>query len=101
MRYDWPGNVRELSNALERAVVLGSSDVIMPEDLPELLVESAADDDTGGGFHGRVAASKREIIQDALQRSGGNVAAAARDLDLQATYLHRLIRNLNVRPHGG
>jgi Nif-specific regulatory protein len=33
--YDWPGNVRELENAIERAVVLGSSDMILPEDLPE------------------------------------------------------------------
>jgi len=31
--YDWPGNVRELENAMERALVLGSSEVILPEDL--------------------------------------------------------------------
>src|SRR5262249_927604 len=40
--YDWPGNVRELQNALERAVVLGSSDRIRLEDLPEALVETNA-----------------------------------------------------------
>jgi two-component system, NtrC family, response regulator HydG len=33
--YDWPGNVRELANAIERAVVLGTSDLILAEDLPE------------------------------------------------------------------
>jgi transcriptional regulator with GAF, ATPase, and Fis domain len=33
--YDWPGNVRELANAIERAVVLGTTDTILPEDLPE------------------------------------------------------------------
>src|SRR5262249_51225494 len=38
-QYDWPGNVRELENSIERAVVLGSSDHIRPEDLPEALVE--------------------------------------------------------------
>jgi len=37
--YDWPGNVRELENAIERAVVLGTTEVIMPEDLPEALLE--------------------------------------------------------------
>ena len=37
--YDWPGNVRELENAMERALVLGSSDVILPEDLPETVLE--------------------------------------------------------------
>ena len=34
------GNVRELENAIERAVVLGTSDVILPEDLPEALLDS-------------------------------------------------------------
>ena len=38
--YDWPGNVRELENALERAVVLGSTERILPEDLPETILES-------------------------------------------------------------
>ena len=32
--YHWPGNVRELENAIERAVALSSSEVLMPEDLP-------------------------------------------------------------------
>jgi two-component system, NtrC family, response regulator HydG len=41
MRYDWPGNVRELENAIEMAVVLGSTGVILPEDLPETVVEPA------------------------------------------------------------
>jgi two-component system response regulator AtoC len=41
MAYDWPGNVRELSNAIERAVVLGSQEVILAEDLPEKLLEAA------------------------------------------------------------
>jgi DNA-binding NtrC family response regulator len=95
MAYDWPGNVRELSNAIERAVVLGSEDVILPEDLPENLLESAepADD---RGFHGLVADRKRDIIRLALEKAGGNVAQAARDLGLQPTYLHRLIRNLAI-----
>jgi transcriptional regulator with PAS, ATPase and Fis domain len=32
LAYDWPGNVRELENAIERAVVLGTTDLILPED---------------------------------------------------------------------
>ena len=96
MGYDWPGNVRELSNAIERAVVLGSSDMILPEDLPEVLLESHCPEVNPEGFHARVAESKRQLIAEALQRHGGNVAATARELGLQPTYLHRLIKNLNA-----
>jgi Nif-specific regulatory protein len=49
------------------------------------------------GYHAQVAANKREIIREALERSSGNVARTARALDLQPTYLHRLIRNLGLR----
>ncbi len=38
LRYDWPGNVRELENAIERAVVLGSTEVILAEDLPDSIL---------------------------------------------------------------
>ena len=39
--YGWPGNVRELENAIERAVVLGEGEMILPEDLPETVLEEA------------------------------------------------------------
>ena len=41
LAYRWPGNIRELENAIERAVVLGQSDMVLPEDLPETILESA------------------------------------------------------------
>jgi transcriptional regulator with PAS, ATPase and Fis domain len=95
-RYDWPGNVRELSNAIERAVVLGTSETIEAEDLPEDL-HSDTVEASARGFHARVAAAKRSMIREALDQNRGSVAAAARALDLQVTYLHRLIRNLGLR----
>src|ERR1700735_2886448 len=39
MRYSWPGNVRELENAIEHAIVMGLTDEILPEDLPNALLE--------------------------------------------------------------
>jgi DNA-binding NtrC family response regulator len=41
-RYSWPGNVRELRNAVERAVVLGDREQIMPQDLPPQVLAMAA-----------------------------------------------------------
>ncbi len=41
-RYHWPGNVRELRNAVERAIVLGDREQIMPQDLPPQVLAMAA-----------------------------------------------------------
>jgi transcriptional regulator with GAF, ATPase, and Fis domain len=97
--HDWPGNVRELENAIERAVVLGSSDRIAAEDLPDLLLEPAGDAESGAGaaFHDGVRETKRRLILEAIDRSGGNYAAAARLLGLNPTYLHRLLKNLQIK----
>jgi transcriptional regulator with GAF, ATPase, and Fis domain len=96
VNYDWPGNVRELENALEAAAVLGSTELLLPEDLPEAILE-AAPVLAVGSFHGTVQHQKRDLILAALKQSGGNVTAAARQLRLHPNYLHRLIRNLGLR----
>jgi transcriptional regulator with GAF, ATPase, and Fis domain len=98
LAHDWPGNVRELENAIERAVVLGSSDRITAQDLPDLVADPPADADTAGApFHDGVREVKRRLILDAISRSGGNYAAAARLLGLNPTYLHRLLKNLQLK----
>ena len=99
LNYEWPGNVRELENAIERAVVLGSSDLILPEDLPETILEKAAP--TGApldAFHDAVRESKKQLIISAVEQASGNYTEAARLLGLHPNYLHRLIRNLNLKP---
>ena len=99
LNYDWPGNVRELENAIERAVVLGASDLILPEDLPESILEKAAP--AGAvveAFHDGVRDSKKQLIVNAVEQAGGNYTEAARLQGLHPNYLHRLIRNLNLRP---
>ncbi len=96
--YDWPGNVRELENAIERAVVLGSSDHIRPEDLPESLVERQQPAHEGElRYHDAVNSMKRQLILRAVQESGGNFTEAAKLLDLHPNYLHRLVRNMDLR----
>jgi Nif-specific regulatory protein len=98
-RYDWPGNVRELENAIERAVVLGSTDLILPEDLPEALLETAAPASAGvAKYHEAIAEAKKQIILKAVEQAKGNFTEAAKLLGVHPNYLHRLISNLNLRP---
>jgi Nif-specific regulatory protein len=97
-KYDWPGNVRELENALERAVVLGSSEHIRPEDLPESLVETNVPSESGIlRYHEAVNSVKRQVILRALEQAAGSFTEAAKLLDLHPNYLHRLVRNMDLR----
>ena len=96
--YDWPGNVRELENAIERAVVLGATDRILLEDLPESVLESEpAATAPGTKYHEAVAQTKKQIILGAMQQAKGNYTEAAKLLGVHPNYLHRLIRNLNLK----
>jgi Nif-specific regulatory protein len=97
--YDWPGNVRELENAIERAVVLGTTDIILPEDLPEVILERELAPSTTSTwkYHEAVTQTKKQIILDAMDKANGNYTEAARLLGVHPNYLHRLIRQLNIK----
>jgi Nif-specific regulatory protein len=98
VNYDWPGNVRELENAIERALVLGSSDMILPEDLPESLLERTPPPEmTEAKYHAAVKELKKQLILDAVEQTHGSYADAARILGVHPNYLHRLIRNLELK----
>jgi DNA-binding NtrC family response regulator len=96
--YAWPGNVRELENAIERSLLLTASDVIGPDDLPESVLEKdSAHEVQEAKYHLAVKQLKRHLILTAIEESGGNYTEAARILGVHANYLHRLVRNLNLR----
>jgi Nif-specific regulatory protein len=107
--YNWPGNVRELENIIERAIVLGAGDTITSSDLP---VEVRGGYSAAGGpatdgpstattgsmtYHDAVKEMKRQIIRCALDQTGGSQKEAARNLDIQPSYLSKLIKDLGVR----
>ncbi len=95
--YHWPGNVRELENCVERAVLLSTDGVIHGHNMPPSLQTSDASDTVGSGsLEDRVALFERDVIVDALKRTGGNMAAAARDLGTTGRILRYRIKNLNV-----
>ena len=99
LAYDWPGNVRELENAIERAVVLGSSEMILPEDLPESIVELAGPDGRAAtALHDGVREAKRVLIERAIEQAGGNYTEAAKILGVHANHLFRLIKSLDMTP---
>ena len=99
--YEWPGNVRELENAIERAIVMGTTQDILPEDLPEAILEAKALEmsASGTGYHESITEQKKQLIIDAMKKSEGSFTAAAKLLGLHPNYLHRLVRNLSLKEH--
>jgi Nif-specific regulatory protein len=100
VKHEWPGNVRELENIVEQALAVGVDDWIVAADLPAL------EDRTAGGaaslrYHETMEETKRELIMRAFERAGHSHADAARLLGVHPNYLHRLIRNLDLRSRVG
>jgi transcriptional regulator with GAF, ATPase, and Fis domain len=96
-QYDWPGNVRELENAMERAAVLGTNDLVRPDDLPESIVEGGNVPGESANYYNALKDFKKQLIQQALQQANGSYLEAAKTLGLHPNSLLRLMRNLNIK----
>ncbi len=97
VKYSWPGNVRELENAIEHAIVLGLTDEIIAEDLPGTLFDEQSVGLAAARYHNTLSQTKKQLVQTALDETNGNHIEAARLLGIHPKYLHRLIRNLNLK----
>jgi transcriptional regulator with GAF, ATPase, and Fis domain len=97
MQYSWPGNIRELENAIEHAIVLGLTDEILPEDLPEALLEEQSPEVAAALYHNTLNQAKKQLVITAMQNANGSHIEAARLLGIHPKYLHRLIKNLNLK----
>jgi transcriptional regulator with GAF, ATPase, and Fis domain len=97
--YEWPGNVRELENAIEHAAVLGTGDTILPEDLPETLLENWGEVSApeSGTLRSAVNSAKRTIVTHAFEMAGQDHVEAARLLGVHPNYLYRLIKTLHLQ----
>lgn len=90
--YDWPGNVRELENAIERAMVIGLSNRIRPEDLP-LRVEQ----ETTRTRSRSLESLERAHIARVLREESGNVSRTARVLGIDRGTLYNKIKKYGIQ----
>ncbi|MDH5541985.1 MAG: sigma-54-dependent Fis family transcriptional regulator [Nitrospinota bacterium] len=96
-KYHWPGNVRQLENVVERALIMGSGKEIKPADLPfEIFEQGEGKVEVGISLKDAQDNFKREFIRRTLDSTGGSKTKAAQLLDIQRTYLSRLIKELGI-----
>ncbi|HYD47429.1 MAG TPA: sigma-54 dependent transcriptional regulator, partial [Terriglobales bacterium] len=111
--YPWPGNIRELQHVIDRTVLLCTGEVIRAGDLVGL----DGDHDTpfaaplqpspvskprvgGDSLTNYMREEKIRRVLEALERSGGNQAAAARELGMSRSNLSRLLKRYGLKPEG-
>jgi len=90
--YHWPGNVRELENAIERAVALSSSELIMPEDLPAHPPQEVNAAPVVPGSRMSLDAMKQWYVSKVLEEVGGNKMRAAEVLGIDRGTLYRILK---------
>jgi two-component system nitrogen regulation response regulator NtrX len=98
---DWPGNVRELRNAVERLMILSSSDGVTAVDVARL---GGATADTGVGdlvycetFDAFKQQAERAFLTAKLAENGWNVSETARKLDMPRSNLYKKIERYGLQ----
>jgi DNA-binding NtrC family response regulator len=92
MSYTWPGNVRELENALESAVALNRTGVIVPEDLPSKVRAEARNGHRLEDFYAELPSldeMEKRYLAHVLKATGGNKAKTAAILGINRRTLYR------------
>jgi Nif-specific regulatory protein len=98
MNYEWRGNVRELENVIERAIVIGSTELVIPDDLPLAISEMSKQGARPVKYHEAIREFRKQVAQNALERANGNYTEAAKLLGIHPNNLHRLMRTSGARP---
>ncbi|QHM73826.1 sigma-54 interaction domain-containing protein [Mixta intestinalis] len=111
VNHPWPGNVRMLENAIVRSMVMQEEDgplktIVFEEDSgfdlnneePETnRPPAAAMYEAKGSLEARVAQYEKSLIEAALDSYQGNIAAAARSLNISRTTLQYKVRKYGIR----
>ena len=97
--YDWPGNIRELENAIQRALALGSKNLIRMWDLPKKIyaLSAKASQANSKPTPGTLAWYEQKAIQNALTKSSGNRKIAAMLLNIGEATIYRKIKKYHIK----
>ena len=96
-KHNWPGNIRELQHALERAVIMGNSQVLQPEDFNFTNThQNQADGDNVMLDQFKLEDVEKILIRKVLKRYNGNITQAASELGLTRSSLYRRLEKYGL-----
>lgn len=94
-KHPWPGNIRELEHAVERAVILGEGTILQPHDF----FFNQSDDDREPDLHSagyNLEETEKILVRKVIDKHGGNISKAARELGLTRASLYRRIEKYGL-----
>lgn len=106
--YSWPGNIRQLEHALERMVLMSDGAILQFRDLPEEVAQASGGRSSGEGdleeppsfkeiIRKQTQTLERDLIEKALEETGGNITRTAEKLGLSRKGLQLKIKELGLK----
>ncbi len=94
-KHPWPGNIRELQHAVERAVIMSESNILQPDDF-FLSKSDEAVDETIKTSNLNLEETEKMLIRKVIDKHGGNISKAAKELGLTRASLYRRIEKYGL-----
>jgi two-component system response regulator HydG len=101
VEYPWPGNVRELENMIEQAAALAPHATLSDADIRFEVADLGLGGRTAQTLAEAVETAERRAIENALARSGGDLARVAKELAVSSTTLWRKMKRIGLGAGGG
>ncbi len=92
-KHHWPGNIRELQHAVERAVIMSESNILQPHDF---FLSQFDDGGNGEPETYNLEETERLLIRKVIDKHGGNISKAAKELGLTRASLYRRIEKYGL-----
>jgi len=86
-KYHWPGNIRELQHAVERVIIMSENSTLQAEDFFFLTDKVETQRQHSDTFN--LDDMEKSVIQKAINKHGGNISKAAKELGLTRASLYR------------
>jgi transcriptional regulator of acetoin/glycerol metabolism len=93
MKYNWPGNVRELRHAIEKAVILCDSDILMPEDF---IISYSIQQPFLQQKPQTFAEIEKQTLEIALSNNNGSVLKASKELEIARQTMYNKMQKYNL-----